>query len=61
MKVTVPDQKLPVTFSLRAHVTTTDLVFIPSKLDFGPCAMGEATGKYSGSKCAAHDWMFCCD
>lgn len=46
MKVTVPDQKLPVTFTLRARVTTTDLEFVPAKLDFGPCVMGEATGTY---------------
>jgi hypothetical protein len=46
MKVTVPDQKLPVTFMMRARVTTTDLVFTPAKLDFGPCIMGEATGAF---------------
>eukprot|EP00983_Pelagomonas_calceolata_P128735 1161540-Pelagomonas_calceolata.AAC.15 len=43
MKVTVPDQKLPVTFTLLARVTTTDLIFTPAKLDFGPCVVGEAT------------------
>jgi len=42
----VPDQKLPVTFMMRARVTTTDLVFTPAKLDFGPCIMGEATGAF---------------
>ncbi|KAF5843498.1 hypothetical protein DUNSADRAFT_14414, partial [Dunaliella salina] len=44
MKVTVPDQKLPVTFTLLARVTTTDLILTPAKLDFGPCVVGEATG-----------------
>lgn len=34
-QVTIPDQKLPVTFTLRAHVTTTDLLFSPPTLDFG--------------------------
>ncbi len=43
-QVVVPDQKLPVLFSVRAHVTTTDLVFAPPALDFGPCVMAEDTG-----------------
>ena len=43
-QVVVPDQKLPVCFSLRAHVTTTDLLFSPPKLSFGPCVMAEDTG-----------------
>jgi hypothetical protein len=43
-QVTVPDQRLPVSFTLRAHVTTTDLLFSPPQLDFGPCVMAEDTG-----------------
>eukprot|EP00798_Chlamydomonas_sp_ICE-L_P001974 gene1974-33391_t len=44
MKLNVPDQKLPVNFTLRAQVTTTDLVFDPPQLDFGPAIMNESTG-----------------
>jgi hypothetical protein len=44
VQLVVPDQKLPVGFTVRAHVTTTDLVFSPPQLDFGPCVMAEDTG-----------------
>lgn len=45
LQVTVPDQKLPVRFLLRAHVTTTDLIFSPPSLDFGNCMLAEDTGR----------------
>ena len=43
MKLNVPDQLLPVTFVLRAQVTSSDLVFEPPSLDFGSCVMNENT------------------
>jgi hypothetical protein len=43
MKLNVPDQLLPVTFLLRAQVTSSDLVFEPPSLDFGSCVMNENT------------------
>ncbi|GIL93003.1 hypothetical protein Vretifemale_20446 [Volvox reticuliferus] len=43
MRLSVPDQTLPVPFSLRAQVTHTDLVFEPPSLDFGDCVMAERT------------------
>ncbi|GIL67303.1 hypothetical protein Vafri_20688, partial [Volvox africanus] len=43
MRLSVPDQTLPVHFSLRAQVTHTDLVFEPPSLDFGDCVMAERT------------------
>jgi hypothetical protein len=44
LQVTAPDQALPVPFTLRAHVTSTDLQFTPPALHFGPCVMAEDTG-----------------
>ena len=44
LQLTVPDQKLPVPFTLRAQVTTTDLIFDPPALHFGDCVMAEDTG-----------------
>ncbi|GLI70333.1 hypothetical protein VaNZ11_015289 [Volvox africanus] len=43
MRLSVPDQTLPVPFSLRAQITHTDLVFEPPSLDFGDCVMAERT------------------
>lgn len=43
MKLHVPDQQLPVTFLLRAQVTSSDLIFEPPSLDFGSCIMNENT------------------
>ncbi len=43
-QVVVPDQKLPVSFTVCAHVTTTDLIFSPRELNFGPCVLAEDTG-----------------
>ena len=42
-QLNVPDQRLPVSFTLRAQVTTTDLIFDPPRLDFGPCVVNEDT------------------
>ncbi|GAX76218.1 hypothetical protein CEUSTIGMA_g3662.t1 [Chlamydomonas eustigma] len=43
MKLNVPDQRLPVSFTLRAQVTTTDLIFDPPRLEFGQCVVNEDT------------------
>lgn len=43
MRLSVPDQSLPVPFTLRAQITNTDLLFQPPALDFGDCVMGERT------------------
>ncbi|EFJ53186.1 hypothetical protein VOLCADRAFT_86216 [Volvox carteri f. nagariensis] len=43
MRLSVPDQTLPVPFSIRAQLTHTDLVFDPPSLDFGSCVMAERT------------------
>ena len=44
MRVTVPDQVLPVEFHVRINLTTSDLVFDPPSLDFGNIVMGQAGG-----------------
>lgn len=41
MRLAVPDQKLPVHFTVRVQLTTSDLVFEPPCLDFGECVMPE--------------------
>ena len=37
IEVLVPDQTLPVIFRLRAQLTSSDVVFDPPSIDFGPC------------------------
>jgi hypothetical protein len=44
MRVTVPDQVLPVEFHVRINLTTSDLDFEPPSLDFGSIVMGQAGG-----------------
>ena len=41
LRVAVPDQVLPVHLTLRATLTTRDLVFDPPSLSFGTAALGE--------------------
>ena len=43
MKVTTPGQNLPVPFTLRALLTSSDLTFDPPLVDFGVTALGEAS------------------
>lgn len=43
MRLAVPDQALPVPFTLRAQLTNTDLTFDPPILDFGDCVLSERT------------------
>ena len=42
MRLLVPDQVLPVTFTIRAQVTAGDLVLAPTQIDFGACPVGSA-------------------
>lgn len=44
LRVNVPDQPIPVDFSITAQVTASDLLFHPSSLDFGDCSTAEQTG-----------------
>jgi hypothetical protein len=41
MRVQVPGQAVPVDFTLRALLTTSDLTFDPPKMDFGRVFLGE--------------------
>ena len=43
MKVTTPGQNLPVPFTLRALLTSSDLTFDPPAVDFGKVALGEVS------------------
>ena len=43
MKVTTPGQNLPVPFTLRALLTSSDLTFDPPAVDFGKVALGETS------------------
>ncbi len=43
MRLAVPDQALPVPFTVRAQLTNTDLTFDPPTLDFGDCVLSERT------------------
>ena len=42
MKVSVPDQAMPVPFTLRAMLTTSDIVFDPPSIAFGKIYVGKA-------------------
>jgi hypothetical protein len=37
IRLLVPDQTLPVIFRLKAKLSTSDILFKPSSIDFGPC------------------------
>lgn len=43
MRIVVPDQVLPVDFTVRVRLTTSDLSFDPPRLDLGRVAVGERT------------------
>lgn len=43
MRVQVPDQAVPVNFTLKALLTTSDIVFNPPKVDFGEVFLGETS------------------
>ena len=44
LRVAVPDQALPATFTLKGSLTTSDVLIEPKSLDFGQIGLGEATG-----------------
>jgi hypothetical protein len=44
MRLSVPNQKLPVSFMIRMQLTSAALTFDPPSLDFGACVLGERAG-----------------
>ena len=54
IEVLVPDQTLPVIFRLRARLTSSDVVFDPPSIDFGPCFTGQSSRFPSASRTLAH-------
>lgn len=43
LQVVIPDQVLPVAFSIRVQLTSSDLTFSPGTLSFGDCIIAERT------------------
>jgi hypothetical protein len=57
MRLSVPDQPLPVAFRLRAQLTTTELRFEPPQLDFGDCVLSERTAVRAAGLGAQIQWQ----